>query len=227
MISRPKIDVCMTSWPNSPARLGYFTRTIEAIYRHLCACGFVLSFHCSAESRGTEGRPVMRDELEQLCRRFHVKLHWREGNPDLGASMNAALEMGSGEFVLMLQDDFELIGPFSIAPSVMLLTGHPEFCAVRYHCPANQAFRESTVDGFRVVDLARSPWPFTDSPSFRQRSMVEQYGPYTEGLPHRAAEYRYGKSLVQQGAKVAATQLPIFRHIGKIPAVHGRVPLES
>ncbi len=218
------IDVCMTAWPRSRERLVYFGQTLDAFHANVQSPG-PLAFHCSAETQ--EVSPYNRRELESLCERFAVSLRWSLPKPDLGAAMNRALAMGQADFQLMLQDDFALTEPLDLATSVQFLNDHPDFCAIRYEYVGSLRFLETTLGGLRIVDMQRNTWPFLDSPSLRRRSMVEEYGPYAEGLKHAAAEHRFGRTLNQGGAHIAASPTSLFTHIGEVPAAPGLVPLEA
>ena len=206
------VDICLVTWPNSPARLEYFTRTVDALLAFSDAgrC----RWYCSAETHSTDERPLLRRELETLCEHYAIELSWRLADPDVAANQNRALMMGRADYVIPVHDDFELNGRLDIAASIAFLDGHPKYCAIRYQYPKGTWFAFPDVAGFREVDLEKTCWAFLESPSMRRRSMMDRYGPFETGLPYQAAEYCYGRHLARMGARVAATPISMFDHIG-------------
>ncbi len=203
----------MTTWPNSRERVGYLTDTLAAFDRNLYGADPV--FYCTAETK--QVTPRRRCALQSIAAGRDMGIDWHQGEPDLGAAMNRAVSMGENEYQLILQDDFELVAPLDISAGLAFLDSHPTFCAIRYEYPAGTWF-SGDVDGFRVVDMHKTRWAFLDSPTLRRRSMAVDFGRYVEGLPHKAAEYRFGRMLAKAGANVAASRESEFRHIGTLPA---------
>ncbi len=200
------IDVCMTAWPTRMDRVFHFAMTLDALQRNLSGADFRL--FCSVETEGS----LLTKELEKVAYDFAVELFWRDAPANLGAAMNSALRMGDSEFLLMVQDDWELTEPLDVTESVAFLDHHPDFTAIRYQFVDSMRLIDH-LDGFQVVDMSQT-WPFLDSPRLQQRSMVVEYGEQVEGLKHCAAEHRYGRYIARLGAKIAAYPRSVFRHLG-------------
>ena len=120
------IDVAITTWPNHPRRIDYLAQTLAAIEKIMYASQHRVRLYCSAESERDERCTWHGDELEELCRKHDVELRWHEGMSNLGANMNAAIRMGSGELVFLQQDDWCLQYPLDLSAGANLLNSHPE-----------------------------------------------------------------------------------------------------
>jgi hypothetical protein len=89
-----------------------------------------------------------------------------------------------GDYILWMEDDWELGGNFNMRPAVQLLVERPEIGMVRfgYISPGLEATLISAV-GQLWWRLKRGPqFTFTGHASLRHRRFCEAYGPYKEGL---------------------------------------------
>jgi len=184
-----------------------------------------LRLYCSAE---TEQDPDPRctwhgQELEALCEEYGVVLKWRHAKANLGANMNSAMAMGSGEYVYLQQDDWCLKHPLDLSPGADLLGRHPRIDFVRYNWPDAEEMRPTfigKVEGWRMID-PKGNWPYGDDPHLRRRAFMEKWGWYFEGGLHGSASGHLMEQIAQQnGLGVVADKL-YYGHLGYVSTVVG------
>ncbi len=219
------IDVAITSWPNHPRRIEYITQVLESLRDRLSAGQHDLRFYCSAE---TERDPEMSwhaVELVHLCQRRGIELGWRIGEANLGANMNAAMAMGTGEFVCLQQDDWWLKEPLDLSPGADLLTRHRDLDLVRYSWPDGDDMRPTfagDIEGWRLID-PRGRWPYGDDPHLRRRDFMDKWGWYYEGGRHGSASGELMKKLATGGFRGVVADKVYYEHKGRVSAVVGDV----
>jgi len=208
------IDVCLVTWPNHPKRLEYFSKTVSTLQAGLRD---PVNWYCSAESEESED---YREKLESYCETFGIELHWRDAPANLGANMNASLELGCSEYQFLVQDDWLLLHPIDLELGV-------DFCEeyrpdlLRYSYPDADYMRPTftSLDGFfRKVDLD-GLWPYGDDPHLRHRSFRNKWGGYLEGGGHGTASATLMKSLVEGDAFIVAADKCYFKHFGEVTSV--------
>lgn len=104
-----------------------------------------------------------------------------------GHSMNFGMEAiraRNCEFILWLEDDWELVQPFDLAPAVKLLQEHEDIGMVRLGY-MSAGITGSVMSGAGQLwwRLAKGPtYTFTGHASLRHRRFADAYGPYQEGI---------------------------------------------
>ncbi|HUU46035.1 MAG TPA: hypothetical protein VM118_09895 [Acidobacteriota bacterium] len=215
------IDVAMVTWPNHPKRLAYLRETLNALDAHLYASRHSLRFYLSAESQRDPAHPWLGDELEELCRDRGITMGYRDAPANLGANHNAAMRMGTGEFIHLQQDDWRLEAPLDLSPGADLLDGYRDIDIVRYSWPggpSSPTFLFGGPEGWRLIDLA-GKWPYGDDPHLRRRDFMDRWGWYYDGGLHGTASQQLMKTLVVGGARIVAADRSYYNHFGHVSSV--------
>lgn len=223
MAGQLTIDVAMTSWPNHPKRVAYFREVLESLTERLIASEHALRFYCSAESERDAKCTWHGDELTALCHEYGVELKWRDAAANLGANMNAAMRMGTGEFVYLQQDDWRLEYPLNLSLGASLLWRYRDMDIVRYCWPTDPRMLPTLTpgpEGWRAVD-PKGKWPYGDDPHLRRRDFMAKWGWYYDKGKHGSASgYLMEKLAKQNGFSVVADKV-YYQHIGYASAVLG------
>lgn len=213
------ITIALVAWPNHPARWKAFLETLASLRRHLTATGYAFEWVCSSESQADPMHKWYGSELNTLCDEEHIRLQFRQGTPGLGENMNAALQMCTGEYILLVQDDRPLLKPLDLAASVALLERLPEIAVIRYAWPQGRDVKTGQhrcklmthPDGWRRF-CVRTGWLYGDEPHLRHRSYMSRFGWYLEGVRHGACEGEMLYRLRRAKATVIAADDIYFGH---------------
>jgi len=219
------IDVCIPTWPNHPKRLDYLRQIVEAVEGKLEATGHELRLYCSSETETDPKATWHAAELAALCAEHSIPLNWRGIPANTGGNMNASMEMGTGEYIFLQQDDWRLEYPLDLAAGVALMEAHPEVDMVRYNYPLGPTMMPTFTpgpNGWQRIDV-RGRWPYGDDPHLRRRSFMDRWGWYYDGGLHGTASANLMQKLVKGNAFIVATDMPYFQHIGYASAVLGDV----
>lgn len=215
------IDVAMVTWPNHPARLEYFVRTVASLREHLTASRHMLRFYCSAESEVDPANPWQGEELAHICDENDITLTWREEPANLGANMNAAIAMCMAPTILLQQDDWRLKHPLDLSDGADFLMEHREVDLLRYNWPLDPHMMPTFIEqpgGWRRIDV-RGKWPYGDDPHLRRQDFMWKHGWYYEGGGHGSASGTLMKWLVKRNAVIAAADKPYYGHGGPVSSV--------
>lgn len=218
------IDVCLVTWPNHIARLAYFVTTFYSLKARLKASRHELRWYCSADCHyhpDNEWRD--HDRIEWMLEENSVSFNWKGGPgrpPNLGANMNAAMRMGDGDYIFLVQDDWLLLDDVDLSDGADKIGDFSE-SFVRYSWPDQDGMRPiflSHEGDFDQIDMS-GPWPYGDDPHLRHRKSLETLGYYLEGGGHASASGDFMRRLIEQDAAIFATRRSHFRHIGDVSAV--------
>lgn len=217
----PIIDVAIPTWPNHPKRIEYLRTMLQAMNDNMKASRNLVLWHCSAETQIDRNHPWQGDELKELCDSWCTSIHWRTLAANLGGNMNAAMAMGSGEFVFLQQDDWVLQHPLDLSPGADLLRRHPEIDIVRYNWPTAPGMEPTfsgDIEGWRLIDV-QGKWPYGDDPHLRRRDFMDKWGWYYDKGKHGTASGALMRKLVLGNAKIVVADKPYYKHIGYVSAV--------
>ncbi len=141
----------------------------------------------------------------------------------VGRSMNLGMAecLRRADYILWLEDDWELQAPFDLRPCVQALATEPSIGMVRlgYISPGIRGCLVG-IAGRLYWMLDKGPtYTFTGHASLRHRRFCEAYGPYREGLAPGATElYMCGTFNNRQGPAVVVPawtgEWGPFGHIG-------------
>lgn len=114
----------------------------------------------------------------------------------VGKNMNlgATKAFDRGDFVLWLEDDWELRAPLDLGPMVELLTDCPEIGMVRMgylHLNLEAEIMGAAGQLWWRFKRAGHHYTFAGHPSLRHKRFYEFYGCYTEGLSIGATEDQF------------------------------------
>ncbi len=226
-MARLTIDVAITAWPNHPKRLAYFSQTMAAFRELVTASEHRLRLCCSAETERDPRCEWYGDDLEELCREYHVELQWRDGPANLGANMNAAMRMGDGDLILLQQDDWcprkRLDLSLGAHTLITPLGQRTDVDIVRYSWPEAPNMLPTfgdLWDGWRRLDPA-GKWPYGDDPHIRRRDFMDKWKWYYEGGKHGTASADLMGTLARGRALILVDHVNSYRHIGYASAVLG------
>jgi GT2 family glycosyltransferase len=157
----------------------------------------------------------------------------------LGGNVNAGLRACSGEFILVLQDDWECVGPSDyLLRSVRAMQKWPELGFVRFYGVNPQEHASSEVDAELGLWQIQRPSQITeqnrhvysDTPHLRSARSIDLLGPYSEKLPMEETEREYEERFLRQSLQVG--YFPdmanhVFQHIGHGRSFHERQWMNS
>lgn len=220
------IDVAIPTWPNHPRRIDYLRQMLEHL-EELRATGLSLRMYCSAESEHDPACEWCGDDLTALCHQYAIELKWREGRANLGANMNSAMAMGSGELVYLQQDDWVLQERLDLSAGACLLLSCRDIDIVRYNWPTAPGMEPTLAqtfidEGWRMIDV-NGKWPYGDDPHLRRRDFMGKWGWYYDKGKHGTASGSLMRKLVAGNAVILVVDKPYYKHIGYVSAVIGDV----
>lgn len=216
-----EIDVTFVCWPNHPARLGYAKHCFETVFERLTASRHQLIPRCSSESERDPNSQWMGDELQALCDSYRIPLIWRQDKADLGAAMNSAYALGTADYGMVIQDDFELRYPCDLSIGADIMRDHQEIDLIRYGWPPMTTLQcqPEHLHGFSSVDMD-GMWPYGDEPSLHRGHFQAKWGKFLE------YHHRHGQSetdlmyrLIRGKARIFTSDKTYFCHCGAISAV--------
>jgi len=207
------IDIAIVAWPNHPKRWQCFQETVASLKRHLTAWSHTMRYVCSSESTPDPKHRWFGDELKTLCEKEGIFMQFREGSPGLGENENAAMRLGHGDFILLVQDDRPLLKPLDLSESVDYMARNRGVDLIRYAWPTGRSRLTTHPDGWRRFDLL-APWPYGDEPHLRRRDFMDRWGWYHEEVRHGAAEGIMLHHLKRGGATIVAADDIYFGHNG-------------
>lgn len=213
------IDIVIVTWPNHPARWEYFQWCVGAAWQGISASRHTIRWFCSSESERDPDRQWFGDELAAWCGERSVPLTFRQGPASLGAAMNAAMDLVTGDYAILHQDDFLLSRPLDLSDSVDFLETHPGADIVRYSWPGMERVTVcGELDGWRKLH-PRGSWPYGDDPHLRRRSFPKKFGRYIEGPPHGTAESNMLLEFGRKDAQVYLADTLYYGHAGAVASV--------
>jgi hypothetical protein len=224
-MGRLTIDVAITSWPNHPKRIEYTELVFQSLQEKLTASQHDLRFYCSAETTRDPRSTWHGNELAALCEQYEVEVQWRGSPANLGANMNSAMRMGSGEFVFLNQDDWWLREPLDLSPGAEFLDRNRGWDMVRYCWPQADYMALTLIPGpgqWRTVD-PRGRWPYGDDPHLRRRDFMDKWDWFVEGGGHGSASGALMNKMAQGRAKIVVADKVYYEHKGYVSAVLGDV----
>lgn len=212
----------MSEWPKVMALLITYKRTELAIRT---VAGVKSNLTYPGELRwivADDGSD--REHLEAIYRAIGEEMPTvHNGRKGAGSSMNAgtAMALREADYILWLEDDWELQVPFDLTPCVGMLQERDDIGMVRlgYISPGIQGTLISAA-GRLWWKLAKGPtYTFTGHAGLRARRFCEAYGPYQEGLtPGETELYMCGTFNNKPGPDIAlpawAGEWGFFGHIG-------------
>ncbi len=234
-----RIDVAIAAWPNHPKRLEYFQLVVESLREHLTASRHELRLFCSAETERDPARRWCGLELEHLCTEHGISLSWRDAPANLGANMNAALAMCTGDYILLQQEDWRLKHPLDLSDGADFLAARGHLSVVdeplgaspflrpdilRYSWPEDPKMHPAMIEqprwpcGYRQIDVG-GKWPYGDDPHLRRPGFMHDFGWYHEGGRHGSASASMMKFLVRRRAVIAAAGRCYYKHCGSVSSV--------
>jgi hypothetical protein len=214
----------VTDWPSVVALLITYkrtqmaVRTIEGVKKYLCYPSEKLLWHIADDGSPPEHLAAICAALEPTIPT--VSNAERKG---VGVSMNRGMATAllRADYILWLEDDWELVSPFDLRPAVDLLANEGGIGMVRlgYISPGISGTLVSG-GGHLWWKLAKGEtYTFTGHASLRHRRFCGAYGPYQEGLtPGETELYYCGTFNNRQGPTVAVPaytgEWGVFGHIG-------------
>lgn len=144
-------------------------------------------------------------EVQEKIRGLHAdKYALAAKNRGLGANNNAGMQLCSGKYVLMLQDDWVCVGPpHYLREAVKVMEANPDVGIINFagwNNPADLSMRLSGSDEacyITPVPQSDESFLYTDQPHLQSMEAVQFVGPYRE-LPLTRSEPIYCRAWKEQ-----------------------------
>jgi glycosyltransferase involved in cell wall biosynthesis len=149
-------------------------------------------------------------------------------NSGLGANQNRGIRAASGDYILMMQDDWLMVGRRDyLRVALQALEENPDLGLILFRDRAElDVAEERRVAGHRLVlpalgtdDVATMgvhQGTYSDNPHLKRREFHDVIGLYQEGVPMTRMELAMSRAVAAQSRfKVASIDgFEVFRHIG-------------
>lgn len=150
-------------------------------------------------------------------------------NQGLGANQNQGIRASNADYLLMIQDDWMLVGPVDyLRRAIAVLECLPDTNVINFiYVEQVPVVERISVGSDGVVRLgmrlnpagglvALTDQPYSDQPHLKRRTFHERFGFYDETLPIHRLELGYARALARNGAGgfVRIEGLEPFRNIG-------------
>lgn len=171
-----------------------------------------------------DGSPAkMQKEMRQMAFDLYAMASRNEG---LGRNINKGMTAATGEYLLLLQDDWLCRGPADfVEAGLEVLAERPDVGLVRYRRSTREPpFDLHVTGGGRRVRIYQNDsyartgaYAYTDNPHLKRRSLHETLGMYLEGVPMTHMEHDFARRFDGQ-CKVKGAYIEgydVFEHIGE------------
>lgn len=149
-------------------------------------------------------------------------------NAGLGANQNRGIRAASGDYLLMMQDDWLMVGRGDyLRVAVQALQENPDLGLILFRDRAElDVAEERRVGDHRLVlpalgstdvtTMAVNQGTYSDNPHLKRREFHEVVGLYQEGVPMTRMELAMSRAVAAQSRFRVATidGFEVFRHIG-------------
>jgi glycosyltransferase involved in cell wall biosynthesis len=146
-------------------------------------------------------------------------------NRGLGANANAGLARCQGDYILMLQDDWECVATSNyLQETVRVMQENPQIGLIKYYGIQHELVAQRPLLGsaepcFPIAEPRSPAVPvYSDTPHVMSRAARSILGPYKEGCDMESCEIDYGRRFDAQSAYSAAIfpnyYNQLFVHIG-------------
>lgn len=215
MSSYPEICILLTTYKRTEVAC----RTIAALRQNFLWPN--LSWYISDDGSPKEHLNAVMDAIGPTYKRYI----YNSSRRGVGAGMNyCLLDLGANavDFVLSMEDDWELTNPLEVEPYLRLLQKHEEYGMVRFgYLSANLLGYLVSEEGklFWRLDNNGETYRFTGHPHLKHKRFHETYGYYDLGLPPGMTELSMcGKTNQKQGPHIVypaeCGAWGFFAHIG-------------
>lgn len=183
----------MTDWPLVAILLITYKRTELAVRAIRGVQRFLdypnVAWHVADDGSRQEHIKAIMDTIEVGAGFTNAERH------GVGRSMNLGMDacLAKANYILWLEDDWELTAPFDLRPCVQLMKEREDIGMVRlgYISPGIRGELISGADRLWWM-LDKGPtYTFTGHASLRHRRFCETYGHYAEGLAPGETELHY------------------------------------
>jgi hypothetical protein len=235
----PTIGVCLVTWPRTRERLYYFKRTVGSFLAHRRASGHQFRLFCSAESQ--DCTQELSSGLVAYCDLTRIALSWRQAPANLGANMNAALQMAAGcDFLILLQDDWVMTEPVDFSVYADFLEDNSAFAMVRFswaEVPEGDERSHWHIAGKPVAWQRRpkkgttwhnapvrwldpaSTYFYGDQPHMRRGNFEQEFGLFKEGGDLGDPEVELSGRLKLAKWQIGLSHKVLFHHIGQVSSL--------
>ena len=178
------VSIGITSWLRFPERFDLLRRTLEALRERLkISRGRVLEVVISAEV--DEVSEDLKTNLAAYCNAYGYRLCWREGNPkaNLAQNLNNLFTQCEGDYILCVEDDWELQETLDLGESVGFLEDYKSYNyhVVRFKRSNPEGVNELVaIDGTQYKQLLPEGTTnfLTYNPHLRSKTVFEMTGPH-------------------------------------------------
>lgn len=196
------IEVAITAYPNSKARVGYLADAASDLRRNLLASRQTIDrIVVSAE----EVIPELTRMVRRVCDYFDLELHWRAGPANIGRNHNALDALLTQPIVLWMEEDNRLLLRTDISQDVKFLEEHPDYALVRWHWIVPNTHKGAPLGGAMYEMDPASRWHYSNPIHVRHRRRFARAVGAAEVTDHQVSpqESAANRRLAASGLKVA------------------------
>jgi hypothetical protein len=198
------IDVCFVTWPITDERIVAFAKCVsEWTARLRCDDGDLIGWYCSTETGGCT--PLQLNAVRDICHYAQVILNERRETPDQGSNLNVAMRMPSGDFLIMVMDDFHLAAELNVSPHYRFLTERPDVSTVRYGWISSTFTGDIEGTDLQWVNM-KGGYPYATAPSLWRANWEEEFGPWEENKGYCKPENHRNHQMIVSGRPIACTK---------------------
>ncbi len=218
------VEVAMTAWTNSVARLGYFEASLQAQAEKL-----------TTGTRIRQKTLVCSEALSDMCNRVPCdmiaaangcRVYYHNNPPEIGRNHNFLLSKLTADYTMFIEDDFLLLKPLDLSDDIDFLEANPDFVMVRYFIGNGATVRPMSDLGNGLYEISkRSNYPYSNTPHLRHRERFATLGGFREDAPWGAQEHAMGDKLRKSPLRIAVRRPDdYFIHAGRFASEQSRWP---
>jgi predicted O-methyltransferase YrrM len=221
----PSLIIGMTAWPRYMSRVNYVDKVLASVFERIfLSYGYLKEIVVSAETDKVS--PDLWRKFLEICQKYRVSLVQNPAPAALANNLNLLIENCKSDYILFLEDDWEVQDSFDLGKSLFFLDQNKSegFHSVRYkRSPdkSNNIVEIGDPNHFKELLPENTVNFLPYNPHIKSRELIEMLGPHvrnpasleTGGEGHTNQR---GKDLAKEGKlRVAVTPFGTeFGHIG-------------
>ena len=173
------VDILVTAWSRHKERLKCFEKCIVSLSKNLIIDRFVPRFVVSSETQYAK----FQKEIKEISVKHNFEFFEHKASASLGNNLNFIHSEISGDFILYVQEDFELCRPLNLIEDINFLQQHKEYLIVQYMRYMRDWKIDKRIDDTKYHQLSNTnPYYYSEQPHLKTRSFIDLLGKYSDSL---------------------------------------------